>query len=257
VCYFRHFLDGKLRSICRTTSKNFIDWTEPIAMRPNLPNEHLYTSLTHPYFRAPHVYIATPTRFFPNQGDRTDILFMSARGDQPFDRTFRQAFLRPGLDSDRWGNRANYAAWHIVQTSDSEMSLYTTPFRRFTLRLDGFASIHADADAGRMTTKVFTMAGDRLVINASTSAAGSIRVELTDPQGTPIEGFAFKDCQTFVGDAIDATVTWSSRPGLRSLAGRPIRARFELIDADLYALQFPVDKSSRVDFRPQVRPIVE
>ena len=182
---------------------------------------------------------------------------MSARGDQPFDRTFRQAFLRPGLDSDRWGNRANYAAWHIVQTSDSEMSLYTTPFRRFTLRLDGFASIHADADAGRMTTKVFTMAGDRLVINASTSAAGSIRVELTDPQGTPIEGFALKDCQTFVGDAIDATVTWSSRPGLRSLAGRPIRARFELIDADLYALQFPLDESSRVDFRPQVRPIVE
>jgi len=257
VCYFRHFLDGKLRSICRTTSKNFIDWTEPIAMRPNLPDEHLYTSLTHPYFRAPHVYIATPTRFFPNQGDRTDILFMSARGDQPFDRTFRQAFLRPGLDSDRWGNRANYAAWHIVQTSDSEMSLYTTPFRRFTLRLDGFASIHSDADAGRMTTKVFTMAGDRLVINASTSAAGSIRVELTDPQGTPIEGFTFKDCQTFVGDAIDATVTWSSRPGLRSLAGRPIRARFELIDADLYAIQFPVDESSRVDFRPQVLPIVE
>ena len=257
VCYFRHFLEGKLRSICRTTSKNFIDWTEPIAMRPNLPDEHLYTSLTHPYFRAPHIYIATPTRFFPNQGDRTDILFMSARGDQPFDRTFRQAFLRPGLDSDRWGNRANYAAWHIVQTSDSEMSLYTTPFRRFTLRLDGFASIHADADAGRMTTKVFTMAGDRLVINASTSAAGSIRVELTDPQGTPIEGFAFKDCQTFVGDAIDATVTWSSRPGLRSLAGRPIRARFELIDADLYALHFPLDESSRVDFRQQVRPILE
>lgn len=45
VCYFRHFLDGKLRSIARTTSKDFVHWTEPTPMRPNLPNEHL--SLIH------------------------------------------------------------------------------------------------------------------------------------------------------------------------------------------------------------------
>jgi len=261
VCYFRHFLEGKLRSICRTTSKDFIHWTEPIAMRPNLPDEHLYTSLTHPYFRAPHIYIATPTRFFPNENNRTDILLMSARGDRPFDRTFRQAYLRPGLDSERWENRANYAAWHIVQTGPGEMSLYTTPFRRFTLRLDGFASVHADADPGRMTTKVFTMTGDRLVINASTSAAGYVRVELTDPNGTPIEGFRFSDCKAFVGDAIDATVAWNSKADLRSLVGKPIRARFELMDADLFALQFQADDARaddacKVDFQHDIRPFL-
>ena len=108
VCYFRHFLDGKLRSICRTTSHDFVKWTEPVPMRPNLPNEHLYTSLTHPYFRAPHIYIATPTRFHPERGESTDILFMSARGSSPFDRTFRQAFIRPGIEPERWGNRSNY-----------------------------------------------------------------------------------------------------------------------------------------------------
>lgn len=257
VCYFRHFLDGKLRSICRTTSKDFIQWTEPIAMRPNLPDEHLYTSLTHPYFRAPHIYIATPTRFFPNASNRTDILFMTARGDGPFDRTFRQAWLRPGLDAQRWENRANYAAWHVVQTGPEEMSLYTTPFRRFTLRLDGFASVHADADGGRMTTKVFTMAGDRLLINASTSAAGSIRVELVDPQGEPIEGFRLEDSQAFVGDAIEAQVHWKSTPDMRKLMGQPIRARFELKDADLYAIEFRTDKTRQVDFRKDLYGIFE
>lgn len=257
VCYFRHFLDGKLRSICRTTSKDFIHWTEPVAMKPNLPDEHLYTSLTHPYFRAPHIYIATPTRFFPNANNRTDILFMTARGDRPFDRTFRQAWIRPGLDSQRWENRANYAAWHIVQTGPTEMSLYTTPFRRFTLRLDGFASVHADDQTGWMTTKIFTMSGDRLVINASTSAAGCLRLEFTDPNGIPLDGFRFEDCEAFVGDAIETEVVWKSKADLRKLKGLPIRARFELTDADLYAIQFQADDVRRVDFRKDLRPIFE
>ena len=257
ICYFRHFLDGKLRSICRTTSKDFLHWTEPIPMRPNLPDEHLYTSLTHPYFRAPHIYISTPTRFFPNANNRTDILLMTARGDRPFDRTFRQAWLRPGLGSERWENRANYAAWHIVQTGPEEMSLYTTPFRRFTLRLDGFASVHADADPGLLTTKVFTMTGEKLLVNASTSAAGSIRVELTDPSGKSIEGFGLDDCEPFVGDAIDGRVVWKSKTDLKPLAGKPIRARFELTDADLYAIEFQSENIRQVDFRTDVRPIFE
>jgi hypothetical protein len=243
VCYFRHFLDGKLRSICRTTSKDFVNWTEPRAMKPNLPGEHLYTSLAHPYFRAPHLTIATPTRFFPERGESTDILFMTARGDQPFDRTFRHAFLRPGLDPDRWGNRSNYAAWHIVPTGftdqgPTELSLYVTPFRRFTLRLDGFASIHADADIGIATTKLFVMGGDRLEINASTSGGGRVRVELVDSSGNPIDGFRFEDCEPFVGDSIGHTVRWKKKASLASLKGTPIRARFELLEADLYALQF-------------------
>jgi hypothetical protein len=243
VCYFRHFLDGKLRSICRTTSKDFVNWTEPRAMKPNLPGEHLYTSLAHPYFRAPHLTIATPTRFFPERGESTDILFMTARGDHPFDRTFRHAFLRPGLDPDRWGNRSNYAAWHIVPTGftdqgPTELSLYVTPFRRFTLRLDGFASIHADADIGIATTKLFVMGGDRLEINASTSGGGRVRVELIDSSGDPIDGFRFEDCEPFVGDSIGHTVRWEKKASLASLTGIPIRARFELLEADLYAIQF-------------------
>jgi hypothetical protein len=122
VCYFRHFLDKKWRSVCRTTSTDYINWTEPVPMRPNFPGEHIYTTLTHPYFRAPHIYIATPTRFFPERGESTDVMFMTARGPSKFDRTFREAFIRPGLDKSLWGNRSNYAAWNIVPTGPEEIS---------------------------------------------------------------------------------------------------------------------------------------
>lgn len=238
VCYFRHFLEGKLRSVCRTASPDFVTWSEPVPLKPNFPGEHLYTTLTHPYFRAPHIYIALPTRFHPERGESTDILFMTARGDRPYDRTFREALIRPGLDPARWGNRSNYAALNVVPTSPTEMSIYTTPFRRFVLRTDGFASVHAGADVAEMVTRPVRFSGRELVINYSTSAGGSLRVEIQDAEGQPLPGFALADCRNLVGDAIEQVVTWKKGRDVSSLTSKPVRLRFVMTDADLYALRF-------------------
>lgn len=238
VCYFRHFLDKQLRSICRTTSDDYVNWTEPVPMKPNFPGEHLYTSLTHPYFRAPQIYIAFPTRFHPGRGESTDILFMTARGDSRYDRTFREAFIRPGLDPARWGNRSNYAALNVVPTGPTEMSIYTTPFRRFTLRPDGFASVHAGADPGELLTHPLRFTGGLLRVNYATSAGGSLRAELQETDGKPIPGYTLADSRPLVGDALDQPLAWTGGSDLTALATRPIRLRFALLEADLYALRF-------------------
>ncbi len=238
VCYFRHFLDKKVRSVCRTTSQDFVKWTEPKALKPNFDGEHLYTTLTHPYFRAPHIYIATPTRFHPGRGESTDILFMTARGDVPYDRTFREAFIRPGLDPARWGNRSNYAALNVVPTSPTEMSLYATPFRRFVLRTDGFASVHTGADPGEMLTHPLKFKGQELVINYSTSAGGNLRIEIQDQNGKALPGYTLPDCNNLVGDAIEQTVGWKHGSDLSALAGQPVRLRIVMQEADLFAIQF-------------------
>jgi hypothetical protein len=238
VCYFRHFLDNRFRSVCRTTSPDFLTWTEPVPLRPNFPGEHLYTTLTHPYFRAPHLYIALPTRFHPDRGESTDILFMTARGDSRFDRTFREAFIRPGLDPARWGNRSNYAALNVVPTGPTEMSIYTTPFRRFVLRTDGFASVHAGADAGEMVTRWLRFSGKELVINYSTSAGGTVRAELQGEDGKSLPGFTLADCRNLVGDAIEQAVAWGKTSDLSAFAGKTVRLRFSMQEADLYSLQF-------------------
>ena len=230
-------LDG-LRTISRATSEDFLHWTEPVALKPNFPGEHLYTSQTHPYFRAPQIYIATPTRFHPERGQSTDILFMTARGDSPYDRTFREAFIRPGLDPARWGNRSNYAALNVVPTGPTEMSIYTTPFRRFTLRTDGFASVRAGADMGEMLTHLLRFTGKSLVVNYSTSAGGSVKVELQDANGQPHPGFALADCKSLVGDSIEQSVNWAKGSDVSSLVGKPVRLRFAMQEADLFALQF-------------------
>ncbi|NLC57278.1 MAG: hypothetical protein GX774_10610 [Armatimonadetes bacterium] len=236
VCYFRVW-DG-LRRIARTTSRDYLTWSDPVLMEANLPGEHLYTSQTHPYFRAPHLYVALPTRFHQERGESTDILFMTARGDGPFDRTFREAFIRPGLDPARWGNRSNYAALNVVPTGPTEMSIYTTPFRRFVLRTDGFASVHAGADAGEMVTLPLRFTGKELTVNYSTSAGGSLGVEVQDADGKPLPGFTLAECRPLVGDSIEQVVAWERGSDVSSLAGRPVRLRFVMQEADLFSLQF-------------------
>jgi hypothetical protein len=237
VCYFRRFIKG-YRGIARTTSKDFLSWTPFVQMEANLPNEHLYTPCTQPYYRAPHIYIALPTRFMANRGSATDILLMSTRGGARFDREFTESFIRPGVGSGGWANRANYAAIGIHQTGPAEISLFLTGGRRYTLRIDGFVSVSAPLAGGELVTKPLKFTGEELEINYSTSAAGEVLVELQDADGNAIPGFTLDDCKPIYGDHIARVVEWKSGSDVSSLAGKPLRLRFQMCDADLYSLRF-------------------
>ena len=93
-------------------------------------------------------------------------------------------------------------------------------------------------DGGEVVTHPLTFSGRELTINFATSAAGSVRVEMQDADGEPLEGLAAADCDEIIGDQIERTVRWRQGSDLSALAGRPIRLRFLLQDADLYSLKF-------------------
>jgi hypothetical protein len=163
---------------------------------------------------------------------------MSTRGGDRFDREFTQSFIRPGIGAEGWANRANYAAIGIHETSPTQMSLFLTGGRRYSMRIDGFVSVNAPLETSEFVTQPLTFAGSALEINYSTSAAGQVRVELQCTDGKVIPGFSLDNCEPIYGDHIARTVTWSSETDLGSLAGKPIRLRFEMSDADLYSLKF-------------------
>jgi len=241
VCYFRTLVTphGQLRTISRTTSKDYLNWTEAVAMNPNLPDEHLYTNQTHPYFRAPHLYIALPTRFVPKRGSSTDILFMATRaGSTKYERLFTEAFIRPGLDKTRWGNRSNYLALNVVPTGPAEMSIYHKSGHRYVLRTDGFVSARVGSGKGELLTKVLKFSGKSLVVNFSTSAVGSLQVEIQDAQGKAVPGYGIADCPEIVGDDIAQTVRWKESTDVGELIGKPIRLRFVMTQCDLYSFRF-------------------
>jgi hypothetical protein len=271
VCYFRIW-DG-LRRVARTTSQDFVHWTPAELMdqvhddgketRP-APKEHIYTNQTSAYFRAPHIYVAIAARFFEGRQvlteaqaraihvdpdyfkDTSDAILMTSRGGHTYDRTFLEGYLRPGIGANNWVSRTNYPALNIVQTGPTEMSFYvnqdfaqpTAHLRRYSLRLDGIASVRAGAESGEFVTKPIRFTGNELEINFSTSAGGGLQLELQDEAGSPLPGFALKNCQEQIGNEIDRRVTWKNGASLSSLAGKTVRLRCVIKDGDLFSFRF-------------------
>lgn len=266
--YLRTWTGGDFagfRTISRSTSTNFLDWSTPVEMSfGDTPREHLYTSQTHPYFRAPHLYVATPMRFLPGRkaltaeqartlgvdpgyaSDTAETVFMTTRGGDRYARTFMEGFIRPGPDLGNWASRAGLSALGIVPTGPAEMSLYkqahyaqpSCHLVRYTLRTDGFISVNAPFAGGEFVTKPLTFTGRELVVNFSAGAAGGLRVEIQDAAGEPLPGFTFADAVEQVGDEIERVVSWKGGGDIGGLAGRPVRLRFVMRDADLYSLRF-------------------
>lgn len=255
VCYFRKFrggfYPGGVRDIKRSTSKDFINWTEPEWLQyTHVPEEQLYTNSIAPYFRAPHIYFGFPKRYHRDRKDHggdglSDGVFMSSRDGLTF-RRWREAFMRPGLDEENWIDRNQLSTWGMLELKPGEISLYylehnyveTHNVMRATIRTDGFVSVHAGGEAGTMQTKPITFAGSELVMNYSTSGVGGIRVELQDADGKPLPGYALDDCPVRYGDDIEYVVRWNGGSDLSALAGKPVRIKFELDDADLYSIRF-------------------
>ncbi len=164
-----------------------------------------------------------------------------------------EAFVRPGLDERNWIDRNNSPVTGIAETSSDEISFYilrnyrspSIHLERMVLRTDGFVSIQASYRGGELITKPLVFAGENLILNYATSAAGSIRLEIQDAQGKPLPGFALEESPLIWGDEIEHKVRWershskatSDKP-LGRIAGKPVRLRFVMKDADLYSLRF-------------------
>ena len=268
-------IDEVGRTIARSESDDYIHWSDPVLMEYKTPEGaparrfQYYISQTRPYFRAPQIIIATPARFMENRSavsseeakklsfnewddpdywrsDCADIGLLVTRGGHTYVQPFDEALIRPGIGKNNWTSRTNYPASGIVPTGEDEMSIYvisdyaqkTIHLKRYAFRLDGLASINAKADGGVLVTKPLTFEGNRLELNYSTSAAGSLIVEIQDEEGNPIPGFTRKDFRELIGNEIAGTGSWGEDAHLDSLHGKPVRLAFYLTDADLYSFRF-------------------
>ena len=59
-----------------------------------------------------------------------------------------------------------------------------------------------------------------------------------DIYGNPLKGFGITDSAEIYGDEIEHRVTWKDKSDLNKLAGKTVRLRFLLRDADLYSIRF-------------------
>lgn len=265
--YSRYFV-GNHRAIQSCTSEDFLHWTEPVPNQydEDAPLEQFYTNATTPVPGAEHILLSFPMRYvaeretpvedisgmdYPGNGQpgmagMTDAVMMSSRDGVHWHRPFPEAWMRAGLDERNWTHRNNTPAIGILPLRADEWSMYISEhygwpdnrLRRLSLRPWGFASLHAGYRGGEALTRPLVFDGSELRLNFSTSAVGSVRVEIQDETGRPFEGYALEDMAPLYGDRLDHPVTWRQGRRVDALAGRPIRLRLELRDADLFAFRY-------------------
>jgi len=243
--YHRGFRGG-VRDIMTSTSKDFVNWSDPVFIDfGKTEREHLYTNAIHPYARAPHLLVGFPTRFKPAT-QQTEPEFMTGRDGLHFKR-WLDPVIPVTAPKDRDGNRSNYMVSGILDLpKEKGLSVFGTEayykgpagrVRRFIYRTDGFVSLQARGKGGEFHSRPLRFAGKNLELNFVTEKGGEIRVELRDEKETPLPGFGLEDCTILRGDDIAGAVSWKGGD-LGKLAGRVVRMRIVLRDADVYSLRF-------------------
>lgn len=230
----------------------------------------LYENKIQPYYRAPHMLIGFPTRYMGrrkwtsnydelcdrenrqrrfNREERfglavTDCTFMTSRDGVKFCR-YDEAFIRPGPENGtNWAYGFGYPAYGLLETpsdvpgEENEISLLVPEgmwtkdidLIRYTIRLDGFASLHAKKEE-TVVSKPFIFDGEELYANISTSAMGYLYFALTAEDGTAIHS-----CEIF-GDSTDRRITFDDGV-VAAFSGKPVVLTVKMRDADLYAIRF-------------------
>lgn len=274
--YFRDVTPAVGRDIKTATSPDFITWsTGTFLTHGRKPSAQFYTNGIRPYHRAPHISIGLPCMYedrpwspameqlpdsekrqkniaaWKRPGPLSEVQLMWSRDGGTFELS-PSTFMPPGPERPGTYTYHDGVAWHLVETASDlegaapELTLYRLEsyyvgdvrLRRYTLRLDGFASIHAPTSGGELITPPLIFKGSRLSLNFASSAFGSLRVEIQDADGKPVPGFTLADSVELYGDTVARNALWKENPDLAALAGKPVRLRFVMKDANLYSITF-------------------
>ena len=128
--------------------------------------------------------------------------------------------------------------WDHADRVDPDPGGHRSAVSRAILRLDGFVSADAGYRGGWLSTPLIRFGGSKLELNLDTSAGGEALVEIQDPRGRPLPGFALEDADPMNGNHVAFPVSWKGRRDLSSLAGREVRLHIRLRNSKLYAFQF-------------------
>ena len=259
------------RTIAYAESDRFESWPVPqTIVAPNVndgPDTDIYTNSYAPWPGAPDAHLMFPG-YYQRTRDVREVHLLTSRDGMDWHRPTSEPIIPCGEPGSGWGEGSWLAGTGLVSFHPGEWSLPVRPQSRShnqyqfptgpqnppnwgelclaTWREDGFTSLEAESKGGCSTMPiVFT--GGRLEINAWTRFGGEIRIELADPSGEielnyktaeTVAGHTFEECDPISGDVLKHVVTWNGESDLSAWAGRPVRLRFSLRRARLFAFQF-------------------
>jgi len=292
LCYFRgwHTSDvndrrelrpgnkDNTRDIRRMESEDFIHWSDPVPLDygEDAPDFQLYTNAIEPYYRAPHLLVGFPSRYYdrgiwtdsyeqlcgkelrkkrmeiqPRFGYAvTDTLFMSSRDTLHFHRP-SEAFIRPEQENNwSWVYGENFVSAGLFEVPSEipggfpELSMLLTA-RRFTDDPRGVFlyryAIRPDGFISRCAgyePKELTTKPFRFDGNTLTLNFETSALGYVRIEILDKNGRPVEGyrCCELFGNTIDRKVSFDLP--LEKIQEMPIRLKFTLCDADIYSFRF-------------------
>ena len=268
VAFLRHKLmlqQHRARTIWRTESDDFVNWSEPQSiLRPDLqedPNTELYGFAG---FRYSDMYLSLVERWRGNPDVFEIQPAWSHDGIQWHRPADRKPFIGPQFPwNERWNSSVNTAPVRVGNTlrfyfggrsraHGRELGQVYGAVGMAVITVDRFAAIRADFKEGQLITRGMTWPGGDLLLNCNhtrysqgfyNGGGGSIEVEVRDENNVPIPRFSgdqrakFNNLSPFPWRDEQKPVRWANDLSLRELAGKRIRLVFLLRDSRLYSFR--------------------
>ncbi len=263
-----------MRDVHVMESPDFIHWTKSQLIGLKDDRVQLYTSIVSPYPRAPHVFVAFPTRYHerkewtPNydqlcgRDDRlrrikrqyarsglviTDGLFMCSRDGYNFER-YDEAFLPPPVEHRySWVYGDCYFTAGLIETrsdipwADNEYSLFVGENYGCSKGYDVLVryTIRLDGFVSRHSGDT-----EKLLVTKDFIYDGN---DLYANLATSAKGHAYftlrcgdeeyRSYEIF-GNSVDKKISFKDPEAVKKLSGKPVILEVELLDADIYAIRF-------------------
>ncbi|MFN7937871.1 MAG: hypothetical protein U0R19_31365 [Bryobacteraceae bacterium] len=220
----------------------------PTVLRCDRPNEDIYTPNVQQYPWADDAYFAFPSIFRHTAPPGSEPIPMAgvlevqcavSRDGISFDRMDRAAYIPRGLPHETDSHNA-YMGVGMLRKGHEIYQYYAgggtdhasskpgpSALIRVVQRLDGFVSAGATTAGGEFVTPLLQTSGRKLMLNIDTGATGSAWVEAITSNG-----------QSIASERIVANDTAAEVTFIRALPAEPLRLRFKLDNARLYAFQF-------------------
>jgi hypothetical protein len=270
VGYFRHHISG--RAISRSETDDFWNWPEP---QPLLntgpmddPADDIYTNGYTTYPDDPALRLLFPS-FYHRDNDSVDTRIAVSRCGRAFQWISHKPIIPLGPPG-AWDSGASYAQINLLHLPDGKLALpyQASPVTHneyffkllygqypgvtnfaWALWDDGrLAGIQAD-HIGQFVTNGARFDGTQIQINARTTRAGSVEVEVRErvhtdhlgqfaPNSKAVEGFSFADSVPFSGDETWATCRWKGKDDLSALRGKSLELAFRLRSAKVFGYRF-------------------
>ncbi len=258
------YRDGRLvgredygkRGVGFCSSRNWLDFPRPrLVLAPDEADPDdvdLYNSAARKYPLAQRAYMMFISAFC-HSSDCLDVQLATSRDGEHWQRLVREPVVRLGpagsFDSDQIYVGAGqalvgdevwmyYGGWSSGHNA-TRPGQATARIGRVRWLRDRFAGWRAGHQGGQLVTKPIAFRGRRLTVNYDAGASGVLRVAVERADGQQIAGFGLADCQPLRRNQLDGQVKWAAgADALTSLAGVPVRLRFQGRDVTVYSFRF-------------------